>query len=75
MQLGRFSNRENAERLAARVSDKGFRSYLEPLQRDGKTLYRVRVGPEPSRADAEALAKRLSGAGFKGQLARQEASS
>lgn len=75
VQLGSFASRENAERLAGRVEQQGFAVYLEPLERGGRTLYRVRVGPEPSRTAAEALEKRLVAAGFKGQVTRQESSS
>ena len=47
-----------------------------PVQRSGKTLYRVRVGPpSKTRGEASKLAERLAAAGFKGQVAEQKADS
>ena len=43
--LGSFADKQNAERLAATVAQNGFPTYLTPLEQQGKTLYRVRVGP------------------------------
>jgi len=71
VQLGSFSSRDNARRLAAEVEGRGFSTYLMPLDRSGKTLYRVRVGPRATRAQAEQLAGALAKAGYKGQVTRQ----
>jgi len=71
VQLGSFANEANAKRLAGEVAAKGYKTYLLPLKRDGRTLYRVRVGPEPTRAAADELAVRLRQAGYKGQVAAQ----
>jgi DedD protein len=74
VQLGSFSSKANAEALAKRAVQAGFASYLVPLARDGKTLYRVRVGPPAAqRSQAEKLASKLKAAGYSGQVARQEA--
>jgi len=74
VQLGSFSSKANAEALAKRAVQAGFASYLVPLARDGKTLYRVRVGPPAAqRSQAEKLAGKLKAAGYTGQVARQEA--
>lgn len=74
VQLGSFSNRANAEGLAARTRAKGFDTYLMPIERSGKTLYRVRVGPpRKTRGDAARLADDLRKAGFEGQVAEQRA--
>jgi len=74
VQLGSFSNQSNAQGLADRAKKKGFDSYLTPLKRSGKTLYRVRVGPpQDSRDKAAKLADDLRRAGFTGQVAEQVA--
>lgn len=72
VQLGSFSSRANAQGLADKTRAKGFQSYLMPIERSGKTLYRVRVGPpKKSRDDAAKLANQLKKAGFTGQVAEQ----
>ncbi|MFW2405356.1 MAG: SPOR domain-containing protein [Gammaproteobacteria bacterium] len=74
VQLGSFSSRTNAQGLADQTRAKGFKSYLMPIERSGKTLYRVRVGPpKKTRDEAAKLAGQLQKAGFKGQVAEQDA--
>lgn len=76
VQLGSFSSRKNAQGLADKTSARGFQAYLMPVERSGKTLYRVRVGPpSKTRGEASKLAERLAAAGFKGQVAEQKADS
>jgi cell division septation protein DedD len=41
------------------LREAGYRAYVAPVSRGGKTLHRVRVGPEAARAEAESLAARL----------------
>jgi DedD protein len=71
--MGSFSSQDNARRLAGQLDAKGFTAYLLPLQSNGKTLQRVRVGPVATRDEAEALARRLKASGFEGQVTRQSA--
>ena len=74
VQLGSFSSRENAQGLANRTRERGFDAYLMPIERSGKTLYRVRVGPpRKTRGEAARLADDLKKAGFAGQVAEQTA--
>jgi len=68
VQLGSFSSRENAQQLANEVGARGFPVFLMTLDRSGKKLYRVRVGPRESRAQAAELAERLKKAGYSGQV-------
>jgi len=68
VQVGTFGQKANAERLVASLAKKGFKSFLSPMDRDGKVLYRVHVGPAGSRSDAEQLRERLVAAGQSGQL-------
>ena len=71
VQLGSFSQRANARRLADDTRAKGFPSFLLPLERSGNTMYRVRVGPRKTRADAVQLAGQLAKGGYKGQVVEQ----
>ncbi|MBL8201813.1 MAG: SPOR domain-containing protein [Chromatiales bacterium] len=66
VQLGSFSSRANADRLAAEVRNKGFSVVVQGGGGSSGSLFRVRSGPEPDRAAAEALAARLEAAGFRG---------
>jgi len=74
VQLGSFSSRANAQGLADKTRARGFASYLMPIERSGRTLYRVRIGPpSKTRDEASKLADDLRKAGFKGQVAEQKA--
>lgn len=68
VQLGSFSNQENAERLAADLRSEGYAAFLSKLSRDGDALHRVRVGPQKDKESAEAVARRLNDAGHAGQV-------
>ena len=68
VQLGSFSNRENAERLAADLRKQGFAAFLSGLTTGSGQLHRVRIGPQKDRDDAKAMATRLKSAGHTGQV-------
>lgn len=70
VQLGAFSERANADKLAGEVRRGGFAVVVTPLTGTGATRYRVRVGPVASREEAVALSDRLAEAGYRGQLVR-----
>lgn len=53
LQIGAFGKRENVDRLQEKLNSLG-QVEISPLQQSGGTLYRVRLGPLPSRAAAEA---------------------
>jgi len=59
VQLGSFSSEENAQSLNKRLRKAGYPAFVEPLNKNGQTSYRVRVGPEIKRSDAESLLKKL----------------
>jgi len=72
VQLGSFSQRANADRLAADLKRKGFSVSVQQGGGASGNLFRVRAGPVADRAAAEALARRLKAAGFKdGRVGRQ----
>lgn len=68
VQLGSFSNQQNAERLAADLRKQGFAAFLSQLATADGQLHRVRVGPQKDREAAEAMAARLAKAGHKGKV-------
>ncbi len=68
VQLGSFSNKENAEKLAADLRKQGYAAFLSQLQTDAGQLHRVRIGPQKDRESAEAMAGRLLKVGHKGQV-------
>ena len=68
VQLGSFSNKENADKLAADLRKQGYAAFLSQLKTDGGQLHRVRIGPQKDRDSAEAMAKRLLKVGHKGQV-------
>jgi DedD protein len=59
VQLGSFSNADNAERLARDLRARGYKAFVSPYESGGQKRSRVRVGPEQDRARAEQLAQRL----------------
>jgi rare lipoprotein A len=60
VQVGAFSNLQNAQRLLAHL---GGDLHISTFQRGGQTLYRVRTGPLNSTADADASLARISAQG------------
>jgi len=68
VQLGSFSNKDNAEKLAANLRKQGYAAFLSQLTTDKGRLHRVRIGPQKDRASAEAMASRLAKVGHKGQV-------
>lgn len=59
VQLGSFSVEKNALKLRDSLRKKGHASFVEEYTRNGKTSYRVRVGPELTRELANELKKKL----------------
>jgi DedD protein len=68
VQLGTFSSRANADRLARDMKAKGFSAFVVPVASNGRELFRVRVGPARDRASAESLAAELKRAGQSGSI-------
>lgn len=59
VQLGSFSVEKNALKLRDKLRKNGHASFVEAYERDGKTSYRVRVGPELTRELAGELKTQL----------------
>ena len=52
VQLGAFTDDKGANALAGRLTRAGYPAYVEPLETSRGTIWRVRVGPYPSREAA-----------------------
>ncbi len=68
VQLGSFSNQQNAERLAAELRAEGYAAFLSKLDTGSGALHRVRIGPQKDRDSAESVAARLGKSGHAGQV-------
>lgn len=55
VQVGAFSDKADADGMVERLKTAGFIGFSEPVKTAGGTLYRVRVGPEITRAEADKL--------------------
>jgi len=59
MQAGAFSNAEDAESMRGRLALLGFESKVQPAERDGAKIYRVRMGPYARIEDLNRARQRL----------------
>ncbi len=64
VQLGSFSEEANARRLAQRAGTFGHKAEVSSHRSGARTLYRVRVGPQATRAAADAAASSLRAHGL-----------
>jgi DedD protein len=55
IQVGSFSSRENAEKLVQQIREMKYAAFMEQADVDGKTVYRVKVGPEVDRKLADKM--------------------
>lgn len=72
VQLGSFSDEENARRQADRVESYGYDPTISSFVASGRSMYRVRIGPHETRDSAEAAASALSVHGFVSQVIAPE---
>jgi len=72
VQVGAFGSLETARGMVRDLAGAGYRAYIAPVTRGGKTLHRVRVGPEAERASAEQIAKRLKARGLPATVVRND---
>ena len=68
VQLGSFSNKENADKLAADLRKQGYSAFIRELQTGAGVMHRVRIGPQKDRESAEAMAARLAKVGHTGKV-------
>ena len=60
VQVGSFSNSDNALKMRDKLRQAGFPRFVEEVKVSGKATYRVRVGPTLERGDAEAMMDKLA---------------
>jgi DedD protein len=72
VQVGSFSRKQNADRLARELGERGFDVSVSVVKGSGGTMHRVRVGPVEDRASAEALRARLEASGQPGRVVRSD---
>lgn len=59
VQVGSFSQAQNAQVLSKKLVASGFPAFVEKSATAGRVIYRVKVGPRPTRAAADDLRQRL----------------
>ena len=72
VQAGAFTRNEDAEQQKARLALMGHGARITEREQAGRVVYRVRVGPYPTRDEADALQVRLQAAGVESQIVRVE---
>jgi cell division protein FtsN len=72
VQAGAFTRNEEAEQQRARLAMMGQGAKITEREQAGRTVYRVRMGPYPTRGEADALQTRLQEQGVEAQLVRVE---
>ncbi len=68
VQVGSFSSRPAADKLASDLRKRKFPAAVSSVKASGRTMYRVRVGPVADRAAANELAGKLRAAGHAGTV-------
>ena len=63
VQVGSFSSRPAAEKVASQLERRGYRSFITEYRTGGRTLHRVRLGPVANREQADAMVRKLKGEG------------
>lgn len=70
VQAGAFTRPEEGEAQKAKLAIQGFTAKVMEREQNGRTVYRVRLGPMDSRDEAEGLQRKIEGAGFEANLVR-----
>lgn len=65
VQAGSFSDKRNAERLARKLTAKGYKSYVSMPVSSDDTYYRVKVGRFSAKSEAQKLASKLRSDGYR----------
>ena len=66
--VGAFANEDNVKTVRTKLSEKGVKSYVEPLDTPGGKKTRVRAGPFASREAAEQALERMKQVGVSGVI-------
>lgn len=70
VQAGAFRTQADADAQRAKLAMLGWESRVSEREQNGRTVFRVRVGPFTKRDDAEQLKEKLDGAGVESALVR-----
>ena len=68
VQLGSFTDEANAKRMAQRASTYGYKAEVSSYKKGAQTLYRVRVGPQATKAASDATASALRAHGVEASV-------
>ena len=68
VQLGSFEEEANARRLAQRSGSFGYKAEVSSYKSGAQTLYRVRVGPQATKAAADAASSALRAHGMEARV-------
>lgn len=72
VQAGAYTRTEDAEQQRARLAMLGQTARITEREQAGRTVYRVRVGPFPSRDEADGLQNQLQEQSIEAQIVRVE---
>jgi DedD protein len=64
VQVGSFSNAENAKKFVQKLFDNGYAAYIDEAAAEGAVSYRVKIGKFPARQGAASLAEKLLKEGY-----------
>lgn len=70
VQAGAFRTQQDADAQRAKLAMLGWEARVSEREQNGRTVFRVRVGPFAKRDDAESLKEKLDGAGVESALVR-----
>ena len=70
VQAGAFPSQSGADAQRAKLAMLGWEARVSEREQNGRTMYRVRVGPFSKRDDAEQLKEKLEGAGVESAMVR-----
>ena len=70
VQAGAFRTQADADAQRAKLAMLGWEARVSEREQNGRTVFRVRVGPFTKRDDAEMLKEKLDGAGVESALVR-----
>ena len=68
VQLGSYSDEANAKRMAQRASTYGYKAEVSSYKNGARTMYRVRVGPQATKAASDATASALRAHGVEASV-------
>jgi cell division protein FtsN len=74
VQAGAFTRTEDAEQQRGKLGMLGYTAKITEREQSGRVVYRVRMGPFPTRDEADALQVKLQGQGIEAQIVRVEKS-